>query len=163
MINPAKSQFGASSLEFLGHHVSEHGIHPLPTKIKAIQEFSQPQSLRRLRQFLGLINFYRLLIPHCARLVQPLTDLLAGKPKNAKALLELPPDAATAFKVVKSALAEVTLLVHPHPDAPLCLMVDASDVAVGGVLQQMIQGDWQPIAFFSKRLQSAEQKYSTFG
>ena len=94
VINPAKSLFGASSLEFLGHHVLEHGIHPLSTKIKAIQEFPQPQSLRRLRQFLGLINFYRRFIPHCARLVQPLTDLLAGKPKNAKALLELPPESS---------------------------------------------------------------------
>ena len=42
-------------------------------------------------------------------------------------------------------------------------MVDASNVAVGVVLQQHIQGHWQPIYFFSKRLQPAEVKYSTFG
>ena len=42
-------------------------------------------------------------------------------------------------------------------------MVDASKVAVGGVLNQCIDGIWQPISFFSKRLQPAERKYSTFG
>ena len=41
-------------------------------------------------------------------------------------------------------------------------MVDASNVAVGGVLQQRINHTWHPISFFSKRLQPAETKYSTF-
>eukprot|EP00794_Sanderia_malayensis_P005080 gene5080-biopygen4141 len=44
-----------------------------------------------------------------------------------------------------------------------CLMVDASNVAVGGVLQQRINNTWKPLGFFSKRLQPAKVKYSTFG
>ena len=64
---------------------------------------------------------------------------------------------------VKSELMQATLFTHPQPVAPACIMVDASDVAVGGVLQQHIGGEWQPIAFFSKRLQPAETTYSTFG
>ena len=35
-------------------------------------------------------------------------------------------------------------------------MTDASDTAVGAVLQQQINGEWKPIAFFSKRLKPAE-------
>ena len=42
-------------------------------------------------------------------------------------------------------------------------MVDASNVSVRGVLQQSINGTWHPISFFSKKLQPAEMKYSTFG
>ncbi|PIK49797.1 pol polyprotein [Apostichopus japonicus] len=42
-------------------------------------------------------------------------------------------------------------------------MVDASDFAVGGVLQQFINGTWRPLSFFSKRLQKAETRYSAFG
>ena len=42
-------------------------------------------------------------------------------------------------------------------------MVDASDTAVGGVLQQFVNDSWQPISFFSKRLLPAETRYSTFG
>ena len=68
----------------------------------------------------------------------------------------------TAFANVKEALANATLLVHPEHDAPTCIMTDASDSAVGAVLQQHIQDQWQPIAYFSKALKPAETRYSTF-
>jgi len=54
------------------------------------------------------------------------------------------------------------MLVHPKSDAPLCIMVDASDVAIGDIFQQHVEGKWEPISFFSKRLQPAETKCSTF-
>eukprot|EP00794_Sanderia_malayensis_P020726 gene20726-biopygen17108 len=161
VINPAKCVFGSSSLEFLGHHISVEGISPLPTKVSAIRDFPAPTSLRQLREFLGLINFYRRFIPNCATIVQPLTDLLGGK--HTRNALHLDEAALAAFTAIKSALSDATLLVHPSPDAPYCLMVDASNVAIGSVLQQRISGSWQPISFFSKRLQPAEIKYSTFG
>ena len=161
VINPAKCEFGASSLTFQGHTVDEHGIYPLPDKVAAIADFPIPTSLRKLREFLGLVNFYRRFIPHCADITQPLTDILSCKQKNKS--IELSDEALAAFKKVNSELAQATLLTHPQPDAPACIMVDASDVAVGGVLQQHIGGEWQPIAFFSKRLQPAETRYSTFG
>ena len=159
-MNPAKCEFGVPSLNFLGHHIDQHGIRPLHTKTDAIQHFPIPVSTKKLREFLGLVNFYRRFIPHCAALTQPLTDQLAGKPKK---VLELPDTAIAAFEAVKLALANATHLSHPRSDTELCLMVDASDFAVGGVLQQQVHGDWRPIAFFSRRLQPAETKYSTFG
>ena len=160
-INPAKCTFAVSSLDFLGHHVSANGISPLLTKVQAIQDYQPPTSTRKLQEFLGLINFYRRFIPNCAAILQPLTDLLSGK--HSKKSFQLTDTATSAFNTIKSALAKATLLNHPSSEAPYCLMVDASNVAVGGVLQQQIQGHWQPISFFSKRLQPAEVKYSTFG
>ena len=41
-------------------------------------------------------------------------------------------------------------------------MCDASDTTVGAVLQQDIDGQWCPIAYFSKQLHSAQKHYSTF-
>ena len=41
-------------------------------------------------------------------------------------------------------------------------MTDASDVAVGAVLQQLIDNQWCPVAFFSTKLKPAETRYSTF-
>jgi len=161
VINPSKCIFGTSSIEFLGHQISAHGISPLTQKVQVIQDFPAPSSLRKLREFLGLVNFYRRFIPHCASHVQPLTDLLSPKRTSTESL-QLSEDALAAFQAVKTALANATLLTHPDPSAPYCLMVDASNVAVGGVLQQCIQNIWQPISFFSKRLQPAETKYSTF-
>ena len=57
LLNPAKCVFGASSLEFLGHHVSSKGIRPLDSKVDIIRQFPLPGSLRQLREFLGLTNF----------------------------------------------------------------------------------------------------------
>ena len=41
-------------------------------------------------------------------------------------------------------------------------MTDASSCAVGAVLQQYIENQWCPIAYFSKKLKPSEVKYSTF-
>ena len=58
----------------------------------------------------------------------------------------------SALEKVKVKLAETVLLVHPKSDALLHLMTDSSDVGVGGVLQQLADGEWQPLSLFTKRL-----------
>ena len=65
-----------------------------------------------------------------------------------------------AFQDAKAALAEATMLTHPHKNAPTALVVDASNQAVGAALQQLVHGAWQPLAFFSKQLRPTEKKYS---
>ncbi|XP_064469558.1 uncharacterized protein LOC135384277 [Ornithodoros turicata] len=162
VINPGKCLFGVPSLEFLGHSVSADGISPLPSKVQAIQDFPVPSSLRKLREFLGLVNFHRRFIPHCADLLRPLTDLLRTHTK-ANSPLTLSSEALTAFHTIKAALASVAMLVHPVSSALTRLMVDASSHAVGAVLQQQQSGDdWAPLAFFSQRLKPSEERYSTF-
>ncbi len=93
-----------------------------------------------------------------ARTLQPLTDLLKGSPK----VLLWSPAADAAFVAAKAALVAAVPLCHPAPNAVLSLAVDASDSHVGGVLQQKVGNGWKPLAFYSKKLASAEVKYSTF-
>ncbi|MBM6549262.1 reverse transcriptase domain-containing protein [Streptococcus dysgalactiae] len=158
-INPDKCQLGQSNIEFLGHNFSASGIQPRPEKVDAIHDYPAPQSYSQLRRFAGLVNFYRRFIPNCANLMRPLTDLLRG----GKRKFTFPDAAQTAFASVKEAIANIALLAHPNPSAHLSLVTDASDSAVGAVLQQLVDDCWQPLAFFSKRLQPAETRYSTFG
>ena len=158
IINPTKCVFGASELDFLGHRVTAQGIRPLEDKVSAVRDFPQPTSLCRLREFLGMVNFYHRFIPNCARLLRPLNQLLSSNSKH----LAWDEEANTAFHAIKQALADVTLLVHPKPHAPTCVMTDASEYAMGAVLQQRIEDQWQPIAYFSKKLSPAEVRYSTF-
>ena len=54
------------------------------------------------------------------------------------------------------------MLSHPIPEAPLWLSSDASDVGVGGVLEQLQQDTLRPLGFFSRRLLPQEQRYSAF-
>ncbi|BHF74239.1 hypothetical protein SprV_0401732400 [Sparganum proliferum] len=104
-----------------------------------------------------MVNFYRRFLPNCADTILPLTSLLSG----SKRTFELTPAALTSFEQVKALLADATLLTHYHADAPISLMVDASNVAVGAVLQQSLPDS--AVAFFSKKLSKAETRYSTFG
>ena len=152
---------GVPSLDFLGHRVDQHGIRPLEDKVEAIRQFPQPASQRKLRQFLGLINFYHRFILGCARILEPVHVLLTG-PAKTDCHLVWTPEAETAFTTVKNVLADTTLLVHPQADAPTCIVTDAPDTAVGAVLQQCIESVWSPLAYFSRKLKPAETRYSTF-
>ena len=69
---------------------------------------------------------------------------------------------SVAFESAKNALARATMLSYPQADAPIALTTDASDTAVGAVLDQFVNGVWQPLAFFSRQLRAPEQKYSAF-
>ncbi|GFS91015.1 retrovirus-related Pol polyprotein from transposon 297 [Trichonephila clavipes] len=50
----------------------------------------------------------------------------------------------------------------PDPDLQLALFTDASNFAIGSVLQQFEAGNWKPISFFSKKLTDAQKNYSTY-
>ena len=158
VVNPHKCVFGVTSLTFLGHHIDQHGISPLQEKVRAVRNFPQPSSQQKLREFMGLVNFYHRFIPHCAELMQPLHALLAHKTQT----IAWDDAAVSSFNATKDALAKATLLSYPKLDVPICLMTDASDTAVGAVLQQLVNGTWQPISFFSKKLRPAETRYSAF-
>ena len=123
-------------MQFLGHLVDSQGIRPLEEKVQVIHDFPQLVTRYDLRQFLGLINFYHRFIPNGAQLLQPLNNLLSTTSPNKP--IQWTDQATTAFHNSKQALAQATLLFHPKPDAPTCIMTDASDVAVGAVLQQLI-------------------------
>lgn len=52
-------------------------------------------------------------------------------------------------------------LAYPRPDGALSIATDASNHAIGGVLQQTVDGVMQPLGFFSKKL-APTQRYSTY-
>ena len=161
VINPNKCQFGASSLQFLGHQIDSVGIRPLNHKVQAILDFPVPTTHRKLHEFLGLVNFYHRFIPHAADLLRPLNELLPSLTTSTKTVTWTE-ETQAAFQAAKEALANATLLSYLHPVVPLVIMSDASDVAVGAVLQQWVDGQWHPIAYFSRKLTPPETRYSTF-
>ena len=78
IINPIKCAFGKTDIEFLGHRLDVVGNSPSPTKTEAIIQVPVPTNMKGLRQFLGMVNFYRRFIPKCASILQPLTNLLTN-------------------------------------------------------------------------------------
>ena len=58
MFNPAKSVFFRSTIDFLGHYISESGVCPLSRNTTKLSSFSTPTDKTTLKRFLGLINYY---------------------------------------------------------------------------------------------------------
>ena len=58
-----KSSFFKRHIQYLGHLVSEKGFEPLPEKLEAVRTMPHPKSAKEVKQFLGLIGYYRKFIP----------------------------------------------------------------------------------------------------
>ena len=58
-VNTSKSCFGAHRFDYLGYHVTCNGVMPIPKKVEAIRSLVFPKTHKQLRQFIGMINFYR--------------------------------------------------------------------------------------------------------
>jgi cleavage and polyadenylation specificity factor subunit 1 len=109
-----------------------------------------------------MLNFYRRFLRQAAATQAPLHDVLSGPRVKGSRHIAWTPELLTAFEECKASLSHATLLAHPEPTAQLALFTDASTSAMGAVLQQRVDNTWQPLAFFSKKLNPAQQKYSTY-
>ncbi len=163
VIHAAKCVWGVQELEYLGNKISAAGVLPLPSHVAAIQGFPRPTIIKELQAFLGMVNFYRRFLPNIARTLWPLTDALHSGRKGADKLDWSAAMDAT-FAGAKQSLLTATHLAHPTVGAELSVVVDASATHVGACLQQRLPGRkvWQPLGFFSKKLEAAQQKYSAF-
>ncbi|GFS55035.1 retrovirus-related Pol polyprotein from transposon 297 [Trichonephila clavipes] len=142
--------------------ITPEGSKPLPEKVDAILSYKLPETIRDLRTFLGLINFYRRYLKDAAKNQAILHEYLKGSRKNDKTKILWTEEAKENFEKCKQDLANATLLSFPDPDLQLALFTDASNFAIGSVLQQFEAGNWKPISFFSKKLTDAQKNYSTY-
>ena len=157
IVNPTKSQFGFLKLQFLGHVVTANGIKSLPSKVEAIQKYPLPKDVKQLRTYLGMVNFDHRFVQNLAFYLAPLNEYLKKEGNKNSCEIAWTEEAKAAFQKSKDLLAESALLVYPSESCKLSIVADASDVSVGGALQQEFKGTWQPIAFFSRKLDKTQQ------
>jgi hypothetical protein len=122
VINGEKCEFAVREVQFLGHHVTEEGIRPLPDRVAAVQNHPKPSTVKQLQAFLGVVNFYRCFVLAAAKILWPLTDSLKGGLK-ATAAVVWTPEMEKAFADAKAALCKTALLAHPQQGWELALMV----------------------------------------
>lgn len=162
-ISTEKSFFFHQEIEYLGQVISHGRITVAPTKIQAIQDFKQPQTLRQLRSFLGMAGTYRKYIRGYAAITKPLTILLRSEygqissRSSPKTPLTFDNNAEKAFMDIKEKLQENIELFQPDFCKPFELTTDASNHAIGAVLSQQNH----PITFISRTLTKTEEKYAT--
>jgi hypothetical protein len=150
-VNIEKSTFGTQKLEYLGYWLTPKGIQPLARKIEAILNLKSPTTLRQLRSFLGMVNYYRDMWKRRSHLISPLTELtIKGKKFNWGEPQE------KAFKEIKSILAKETMLTFPDFTKTFHVHADSSEYQLGAVISQ----DTKPIAFYSRKLNKAQKNYT---
>lgn len=143
------------SIKYLGHILEEGGIKPDPEKIESIAAYPAPKSVKEVRRLLGMVGWYQRSIKNFSTLTAPITELL----KKDKARFEWTDNAATALEGLKRALVSAPILATPDYALPFVIQTDASDVGIGAVLTQEIEGEERVIAYMSSKLSSAERKY----
>lgn len=75
MVNKEKCEFVRNELKYLGYVVDKRGLRPDPDKIKSMVDFPTPKNVKDVRQFIGLISWYRRFVTDFASRVHPLTGL----------------------------------------------------------------------------------------
>ncbi|GBG80065.1 hypothetical protein CBR_g30431 [Chara braunii] len=128
----SKCSFAQPKVDFLGHQVSEHGLHMDDSKIQAIVDWPTPTSLPALRSFLGLTNYYGHFLKNYAQYSSQLTPLTRG---------HLPfhwtPNHEDAFRSLKRLVTSAPVLHLPDYSRPFIVTTDVSDFAIGVVLSQI--------------------------
>jgi hypothetical protein len=163
IINMAKCVFGVTQIEFLGHKVSGAGVQPLPGRLRALEEYEKPKDEKGLSRFLGIINYYHRFIRGCAELTREVSGLLPTTRKATTRPIAWTEDTEKAFRELKESLGRQATLAFPTPGAKLRVCTDASEFALGAVLEQETQqGVWQPLGFYSRKLRQPERNYSAF-
>ena len=124
----------------------------IPQKVEAIQAPAVPKTRKQLRQFIGVINFYRDMWQKRSKPLAPLTALTYKsvkydwKDKHQK-----------CFDDIKRVIGRKLLLAYPDFNAPFEIHTDASKLKFGAVISQKSKS----IAFYSRKMRSAQHNYTT--
>ena len=126
-----KCSFLKKHIQYLGHIVSGEGIKPIPEKLSAIQQMPHPHTPKEVKQFLGLVGYYRKFIPHYADIARPLHALT-----RKDTAFEWSNICQRSFDLLKAMVSEEPILVYLDPSKPYVLFTDASKYAWSCVLTQ---------------------------
>ncbi len=155
-LDPGKCEFEVKTIKYLGFIITAgKGVSCDPEKLRAIREWSAPESVKGIRSFLGFANYYRIFIKNFSGLTVPLTALTK---KGVAFRWEKAEEAA--FQEIKRRFLAEPMLRHWDPDRPTTLETDCSGFATGGILsQEDAEGRHCVIAYHSRKLTPAEYNY----
>jgi len=129
----------------LGHEISRKGIEVDKRKIEVIAKLPPPKSIKDIRSFLGHAGFYRRFIKDFSKIARPLTNQLAKDE-----LFDFNEICFKSWKKLKQDLISAPIISAPDWAQPFEIMCDASDFAIGAVLEQRID-DRQHVIYYSSR------------
>ena len=155
-LNPAKCQFGKEKVEYLGHYLSKDGLEASPKTVDAIKSFPKPKSVKQLRSFLGMCNFFRKFVMNFSKIAFPLNALLK---KDAK--FTWSDECEKAFNTLKDKLTSTPILALPDMDKQFRITVDASQTGIGYFLSQLDdEGKEKVVSYGGRSLHKHEKAWA---
>ena len=130
-LKEVKCNFLKKHIQYLGHIISGKGITPMPEKLECIKDMPPPKTTKEVKQFLGLIGYYKKFVPRFSDLAKPL-NMLTRKDVP----FEWTPVCQESFDLLKTSLMTEPILKYPDPNLPYMLFTDASKYAWACVLTQ---------------------------
>jgi len=155
-------QLAAGEVEYLGYRIRPGiSVSPGEAKCRDIQNWRLPDSVKRVRQFIGLCSFFRRTIPSFAQIAAPLHRLIK-KDSGYEDGQRMPDDARHAFETLQKALCARPCLKPVDFDKDFILTTDASKTVLGAVLSQKHGEIEHPVAYASRVLSDQEKKMAPF-
>ena len=151
-----KCCFFKKHIQYLGRLISAEGIQPLPEKLESIAKMPAPKNPKEVKQFLGLVGYYRKFVPRFADISRVLTHLTK---KDVE--FKWTPECENCFQILKEFLQRAPILKYPDPQASYTLYTDASKYAYAGVLTQHSNGADHPITYVSGLFRGSQLNWAT--
>ena len=128
---------------------------PDPGRVSALLELSPPNNVSELRTVLGMFQYLSKFVYNMSSVMKPMTDLL-----RADVSWSWDHAQQSAFDETKRLLTTTPTLTYYDTSKPTVVSADASSFGIGAVLMQTTDGELKAVAFASRTLTSAEQRYS---
>ena len=151
-----KCSFFKKHIQYLGHLISANGIQPLPEKIESIAKMPAPKNPKEVKQFVGLVSYYRKFVPRFADISRVLTHLTK---KDVE--FKWTPKCENCFQILKEFLQKAPILKYPNPQANYTLYTDASKYAYTGILTPHTNGIDHPITYVSRLFHGSQLNWAT--
>nr|GEW33960.1 hypothetical protein [Tanacetum cinerariifolium] len=142
VLNWEKCHFMVKEGIVLGHKISKNELKVDHSKVDFIAKLPYPTTVKGVRSFLGHASFYRRFIQDFSKIARPMTHLL-----KKETPFMFSKDCIDAFETLKKKLTEAPILVVPDWNLPFELMCDASDFAIGAVLEQPTEKEMLAVVY----------------